>query len=95
MICVTGYSICTTRPVYGLSVGTLGRDAVRECCVNTSYRAITSCVGVYDSIYVLVALTSLSKYWTSSSSMAGDVMASRRRQRDSKMADSCVIAATE
>jgi len=71
------------------------RAAVRECRVNTSYRAITSCVGVYDSIYVLVALTSLSKYWTSSSSMAGDVMASRRRQRDSKMADSCVIAATE
>jgi hypothetical protein len=27
--------------------------------------------------------------------MVGDVMASRRKQRDSKMAASCVIAATE
>jgi hypothetical protein len=69
--------------------------AVREYCVITSYRAITSCGGVHDSIYGLVPLTSLSKYWTSSSSIAGDVMARRRKQRDSKMAHSCVIAATE
>jgi hypothetical protein len=123
VMCVTGYSIywCDVchrlQYIYyqtGLRVicGKLSkrsRATVLEYCVNTSYRAVMSCVVLCCVVLCCVVLcwsvrfhlrfgrtlTSLSRYWTSSSSMAGDVMASRRKQKDSKMADSCVIAATE